>query len=76
MTKLLKDEITDAIIEGVGEEWDVDVIYGSTQNQIVLNDHEPIVVLNDDVILPEDLRGMASGIALDVAAILASRSSC
>lgn len=71
--KSLRAEIAQAISEGVGG---ADRIVSAATAVFVAGHEQPIVVLGGsepDVILPEGLRSLASGIRLDVQAILSQR---
>lgn len=68
--KTLREEITDALVEGFSGKVIVEVCEEET---LVYVDGygAPIRVVPDDVIVPDELEECASGIALDVQAIMA-----
>ena len=76
----LREEISIAIYEGLAygpintQKLPV-LVRGTDENQIfVYATKDPIRVLDDDVIIPDELAELAVGIRLDVQAILADRA--
>lgn len=70
----IRYEIADAIKVGLGTGHYATGYGGKGKVKVWVRGHdEPIVVMDDDVIIPDDLSALAPGIRLDVQAILASR---